>query len=126
MIDAIKGNRCMYTNKKRLTNKMEIFWKKKKTKLRNLDWFTEENIDVQEKTKETKEWLTGIKKTLHLGGYDKDKRCARKDVEQIFPKQKHSRASGSRLMRTNIVIDNLFSCCNAKSYIESTNIVKFC
>jgi hypothetical protein len=28
-------------------------------------------------------------------------------------------------MRTNIVIDHLFSGSNAKSYIESTNIVKF-
>jgi hypothetical protein len=75
---------------------MEIFWKKKKAKLSNLDWFTGENINVQEKTKEKKEWHTGVKKSLHLGGYYKDKQCSRKDVEQRFPKRKHSNASGSR------------------------------
>jgi hypothetical protein len=55
MIDAIKGNRWKYVNKKRLTNKFEVFWKKKKAKMRNLDWFMQDDINIKEKIMETKE-----------------------------------------------------------------------
>jgi hypothetical protein len=67
-----------------------------KAKFRKLDWLTEENINVQEKDSPPR-W------------YDNDKQCA----------------SGSRLMRMNIVIDNLFSSFSTKSSIESTNIMKY-
>jgi hypothetical protein len=72
--DAIKRSRYGYTKKKRLINKIEKFWKRKKAKLRKLDWFVEENIDAQTKAEENNKWLAGVKETLHLGGYDKDKK----------------------------------------------------
>jgi hypothetical protein len=77
-----------------LTNKIEIFWKTKKIKLCNLDWFKDENINVQGKIEETKEWLTGVKRTLHLGVFDKDKKLLRKAVEQRYPKRKNNNPSG--------------------------------
>jgi hypothetical protein len=70
---GIRGMRRRYTNKKRLTNKMEIFWKKKKAKLRELDWFTENNIEVQEKTEENKKWLAELKRLYTSEGGTKTK-----------------------------------------------------
>jgi hypothetical protein len=80
--DAVKRSRYWYTNKKRLINKIEKFWKRKKAKLRNLDWFVEENVDVQTKTEENNKWLAGVKETLQPGEYDKDKKLIGKVVEQ--------------------------------------------
>jgi hypothetical protein len=41
--EAIKSCSYNYTNRKRLINKMEMFWKEKRSKLQRIDWLVDKN-----------------------------------------------------------------------------------
>jgi hypothetical protein len=126
--ELIKENRRDYANKKTLKKKMIKIWEVDKNDMLKIDWLEKkENVDEFDMMKnKVAIWKAGVKKTLHLGKWDKGKRLLEEVVGQRFSKCKgSSNVVGSNQTRMGSARDFVGYILDAKSFVETSRVMDF-